>query len=59
VMSLDGYIAPESVPVEDLFAPQKQDDPDVQRWMAQLPCGHGPGTSWSPRTRGTLDKSIV
>src|SRR4029450_12180748 len=34
-MSLDGYIAPEPVPVEDLFAPQKQDDPDVQRWMAQ------------------------
>src|SRR4030095_9877714 len=34
-MSLDGYIAPESVPVEDLFAPEKQDDPDVQRWMAQ------------------------
>ncbi len=23
------------------------------------PCGHGPGASWSPRTRGTLDKSIV
>src|ERR671937_1716098 len=34
-MSLDGYIASESVPVEDLFAPEKQDDPDVQRWMAQ------------------------
>jgi dihydrofolate reductase len=35
-MSLDGFIAPESVPVEDeLFAPDKQDDPDVQRWMAQ------------------------
>jgi hypothetical protein len=34
-MSRDGYIAPESVPVEDLFAPEKQDDPDVQRWMAQ------------------------
>ncbi|WP_326725667.1 dihydrofolate reductase family protein [Streptomyces sp. NBC_00243] len=35
-MSLDGFIAPESVPVEDeLFAPEKQDDPDVQRWMAQ------------------------
>ena len=33
-MSLDGYIAPESVPVEDLFAPE-QHDPDVQRWMAQ------------------------
>ena len=23
-MSLDGYIAPESVPVEDLFAPEKR-----------------------------------
>ena len=34
-MSLDGYIAPESVPVEDLFAPEMRDDPDVQRWMAQ------------------------
>ena len=34
-MSLDGYIAPEPVPVEDLFAPEKQDDPDVRRWMAQ------------------------
>jgi dihydrofolate reductase len=34
-MSLDGYIAPESVPAEDLFAPEKQADPDVQRWMAQ------------------------
>src|SRR5947207_2272696 len=34
-MSLDGFIAPESVPVDDFFAPDKQDDPDVQRWMAQ------------------------
>uniref|UniRef100_A0AAU3I8N8 Dihydrofolate reductase family protein n=1 Tax=Streptomyces sp. NBC_01393 TaxID=2903851 RepID=A0AAU3I8N8_9ACTN len=35
-MSLDGFVAPEPVPVEDeLFAPDKQDDPDVQRWMAQ------------------------
>ncbi|WP_328349442.1 dihydrofolate reductase family protein [Streptomyces sp. NBC_00445] len=35
-MSLDGFIAPESVPDDDfLFAPDKQDDPDVQRWMAQ------------------------
>jgi dihydrofolate reductase len=34
-MSLDGFIAPASVPVADLFAPEKQDDPDVQRWMAQ------------------------
>src|SRR5512146_1078318 len=34
-MSLDGYIAPEPVPAEDLFTPGQQDDPDVQRWMAQ------------------------
>jgi hypothetical protein len=34
-MSLDGFIAPESVPVEDFFAPEKQDDPQVQRRMAQ------------------------
>lgn len=35
-MSLDGFIAPVPVPVEDeLFAPGKQSDPDVQRWMAQ------------------------
>lgn len=35
-MSLDGFVAPESVPVEDfLFAPEKQDDPDVRRWLAQ------------------------
>ncbi|MFE2972476.1 dihydrofolate reductase family protein [Streptomyces sp. NPDC059340] len=34
-MSLDGFIAPESVPVDDFFTPDKQDDPDVQRWMAQ------------------------
>ena len=34
-MSLDGYIAPEPVPVEDLFAPEMRDDPDVRRWMAQ------------------------
>ena len=25
----------EPVPVEDLLAPEQQDDPDVQRWMAQ------------------------
>jgi hypothetical protein len=34
-MSLDGFIAPEPVPVDDFFAPEKQDDLDVQRWMAQ------------------------
>ena len=40
-MSLDGFIAPESVPAEDFFAPAKQDDPQVQRWMAGGP-GAGP-----------------
>ncbi len=35
-LSLDGFIAPEPVPVEDLFGPdQKPDDPNVQRWLAQ------------------------
>ncbi|MEV4556204.1 dihydrofolate reductase family protein [Kitasatospora sp. NPDC049285] len=34
-MSLDGFIAPEPVPVEDFFTPEKQDDPHVRRWMAQ------------------------
>ncbi|MGB3328794.1 MAG: dihydrofolate reductase family protein [Thermomicrobiales bacterium] len=35
-MSLDGFIAPETVPVTDLFGPeQKPDDPKVQRWLAQ------------------------
>ncbi|HEX3814281.1 MAG TPA: dihydrofolate reductase family protein [Mycobacteriales bacterium] len=35
-MSLDGFIAPEDVPVKDLFGPEKkEDDPRVQRWMAQ------------------------
>jgi dihydrofolate reductase len=35
-MSLDGFMAPEAVPVEDLFGPeQKPDDPRVQHWMAQ------------------------
>jgi dihydrofolate reductase len=35
-MSLDGFIAPEAVPVEDLFGPaQKPDDPEVRRWMGQ------------------------
>ena len=36
MMSLDGLIAPEAVPVEDIFGPEKKpDDPRVQRWMAQ------------------------
>lgn len=34
-MSLDGYMAPEPVPVERAFSPEGQDDPGVQRWMAQ------------------------
>jgi dihydrofolate reductase len=34
-MSLDGFIAPEPVPAERLFAPGNQGDPDVQRWMGQ------------------------
>jgi dihydrofolate reductase len=34
-MSLDGYIAPEAVSVEDVFTPEKQDDPDVRRWLAK------------------------
>ncbi|AZQ32268.1 dihydrofolate reductase [Streptomyces cyaneochromogenes] len=34
-MSLDGFIAPEPVAIDDFLAPDKHDDPDVQRWMAQ------------------------
>ncbi|WP_433169205.1 dihydrofolate reductase family protein [Kribbella sp. CA-247076] len=35
-MSLDGFIAPDPVPIEHLFGPKrKQDDPGVRRWMAQ------------------------
>ncbi len=34
-MSLDGYIAPESVPLDDFFAPEAQHHPDVRRWMAK------------------------
>lgn len=32
-MSLDGFMAPEAVPVEDVFSPEGQHDPRVQRWM--------------------------
>ena len=32
-MSLDGFIAPESF--EGFISPERQDDPKVQRWMAQ------------------------
>src|ERR687883_546192 len=34
-MSLDGFMAPEAVPVEDLFSPECQNDPRVQRWMTK------------------------
>jgi dihydrofolate reductase len=32
-MSLDGFLAPE--PVEGVFAPGKQDDPGVRRWLSK------------------------
>ncbi|MGW1065178.1 dihydrofolate reductase family protein [Streptomyces aureus] len=34
-MSLDGFIAPESPSVDNIFAPENQDDPQVRRWMTQ------------------------
>ncbi len=34
-MSLDGFMAPEAVPVEDVFSPESQNDPRVQRWMTK------------------------
>ncbi|MFC7621454.1 dihydrofolate reductase family protein [Microlunatus sp. GCM10028923] len=35
-MSLDGFVAPEAVPAEDLFGPaRKQDDPRVRLWMTR------------------------
>src|SRR5690606_18623643 len=34
-MSLDGFIAPDPVPVERVFGGEHRDDPDVQRWFAQ------------------------
>jgi dihydrofolate reductase len=34
-MSLDGFMAPEAVPAEDVFSPEKQDDPGVRRWMTK------------------------
>jgi dihydrofolate reductase len=30
-LSLDGFMAPEPVPFEDVFSPEKQDDPGVRR----------------------------
>ena len=34
-MSLDGFMAPDAVPVpmEYVFSPEGQNDPRVQRWM--------------------------
>jgi len=34
-MSLDGFMAPEAVPFADVFSPEGQRDPRVQRWMAK------------------------
>jgi dihydrofolate reductase len=34
-MSLDGFMAPEEVPVEVVFSPEGQHDPRVQRWMSK------------------------
>ena len=34
-MSLDGFMAPEAVPLGDVFSPEGQSDPMVQRWMAK------------------------
>ncbi len=34
-MSLDGFMAPEAVPAEYAFSPEKQDDPGVRRWMTK------------------------
>lgn len=34
-MSLDGFMAPEEVPVQDVFSPEGQNDPRVRRWMAK------------------------
>ncbi|MER7006155.1 dihydrofolate reductase family protein [Dactylosporangium sp. NPDC000555] len=34
-MSLDGFMAPEAVPVEDVFSPEGRSDPRVQRWMTK------------------------
>lgn len=34
-MSLDGFMAPEDVPVADVFSPEGQHDPRVRRWMTK------------------------
>ncbi|WP_225850791.1 dihydrofolate reductase family protein [Streptomyces sp. HPF1205] len=34
-MSLDGFMAPDAVPVADVFSPEGQNDPRVRQWMAK------------------------
>src|SRR5258706_5771013 len=34
-MSLDGFMAPEAVPVEYVFSAEGQNDPRAQRWMTK------------------------
>ena len=34
-MSLDGFVAPEAVPVGLVFSSEGQNDPKVQRWMTK------------------------
>lgn len=34
-MSLDGFMAPEAVPFEDVISPEKREDPSVRRWMSK------------------------
>jgi dihydrofolate reductase len=34
-MSLDGFMAPDAVPLEDVFSPEGRDDPAVRRWMTR------------------------
>ena len=34
-MSLDGFMAPDAVPFEDVFSPGGRNDPRVQRWMTK------------------------
>ena len=34
-MSLDGFVAPDEVSVQDVFSPEGRNDPAVQRWMAK------------------------
>ncbi|HEU4999229.1 MAG TPA: dihydrofolate reductase family protein [Lapillicoccus sp.] len=34
-MSLDGFMAPDGVTVDEVFSPGGQDDPRVQRWMTK------------------------